>query len=286
MKQIAIISGKGGTGKTTITAALASLAKSKVIADCDVDAADLYLIFSPKIKEKYEFKASKIAQIDKDKCTECGKCIEVCRFNAISKDFVVDPISCEGCGVCYRICPVGAIKFREKMSGHYFISDTRSGLMVHARLEIAEENSGKLVTLVRKKAREIANDHKLEYVFIDGPPGIGCPVIASLTGVNLALVITEPTLSGIHDLERVIGLTEHFKIKTFVCINKFDINLENVKKIEDVCSKKTIRIIGKIPYDTVVNKAIIGKRTILEYDPRSIVANQIKLIWNTIEREI
>jgi MinD superfamily P-loop ATPase len=282
MKQITIISGKGGTGKTTVTASFAQLAKDKVIADCDVDAADLYLILNPKIKEKYEFKASKIAWIDKEKCTACGKCIEVCRFDAVSEDYVIDPVSCEGCGVCYRICPAGAIEFEERLSGHYFVSDTKSGPMVHARLGIAEENSGKLVSMVRKKAREVADKNKSKYVLIDGPPGIGCPVIASLTGVDLALVVTEPTLSGIHDLERIIGLTKHFKIDTMVCINKYDINLENVREIEDICKKEGVKIAGKIPYDTVVNMAVRAEKSIVEYDPGSKVSREIISVWGEI----
>jgi MinD superfamily P-loop ATPase len=283
MKQIAIISGKGGTGKTTIAAAFAGLAKSKVMADCDVDAADLYLILKPEVKEKNEFSASKIAGIDKDKCSECGKCIEVCRFEAISKDYVVDPISCEGCGVCCRVCPVDAIKFEEKVSGHYFVSETRFGPMAHARLGIAEENSGKLVTLVRKKARELAEKNKLDHILIDGPPGIGCPVIASLTGVGLALVVTEPTLSGIHDLERILDLTAHFRIKTLVCINKHDINPDNVRKIEDICAKRSIKVAGKIPYDNAINKAMRAEKTIIEYDPASATAQEIEKIWGKIE---
>ena len=282
MKQIAIISGKGGTGKTTITAAFASLAKSKVMADCDVDAADLYLILKPQIREEYEFRASKIACIDQEKCTDCGKCLEVCRFEAISKDFVIDPVSCEGCGVCYRICPVEAIKFEEKVSGQYFISDTRCGPMVYAKLGIAEENSGKLVTLVRKKAREIAQSNKLDHILIDGPPGIGCPVIASLAGVNLAVVVTEPTLSGIHDLERIISLTEHFRIKTLVCINKYDINPENVKNIEEICAKRSVRIVGKILYDRQVSKAMISEKTIIEHDPGSKVSREVVKVWREI----
>lgn len=286
MRQIAIISGKGGTGKTTIAAAFASLAQSKVIADCDVDAADLYLILTPEIKEKYEFSASKVALLEKEKCTECEKCLEVCRFDAISEDFVIDPISCEGCGVCSRICPAEAIKFKTKISGRYFVSETRFGPMIHAQLEIAEENSGKLVTLVRKKAREIAQSNKLDYILIDGPPGIGCPVIASLTGVNLALVVSEPTLSGIHDLKRIIDLTEHFKIKPLVCINKYDINLENVQKIKKICEERAVKLIGEIPYDTKVNKAIRREKTIIEYVPQSKVAQEIAKIWYIIENEV
>ncbi len=193
MKQIVVISGKGGTGKTVITASLAALARSKVMADCDVDAADLHLLLNPKIKEKHEFRSGKTAIIDKKLCQQCGKCIAACRFNAISEDFTVDPVSCEGCGFCSHICPAEAIEMRENISGEWFISDTRFGPLVHARLGIAEENSGKLVTLVRQKAKESAENRGLDWVIIDGAPGIGCPVIASLSGVDCALVVTEPT---------------------------------------------------------------------------------------------
>lgn len=282
MKQIVVISGKGGTGKTTITAALAGLAKNAVIADCDVDAPDLFLILNPNIKAKHEFKAAKLATINKMKCTECGQCLEVCRFDAISDKFVIDPIACEGCGLCYRICPAAAIDFKTKVSGHYIDSQTRFGPMIYAKLMAAEENSGKLVTLVRKKAREIADQRKASYILIDGPPGIGCPVIASLTGVDLALVVTEPTLSGIHDLERVVDLAGHFRIKTLVCINKYDINPENVRKIEKVCAKKSIEVIGKIPYVPEVNKAVRGGKTVIEYDCESEIAQEVKNIWRLI----
>jgi len=283
MKQIAIVSGKGGTGKTVIASALSGLAgKSAVMVDCDVDAPDLHLILTPKIIEEKEFYAGKVASIDADKCTKCGKCLEKCRFDAISEDFVIDPISCEGCGVCYRICPAGAVKLTEKLSGRYFLSDTRFGPMVHAMLGIAEENSGKLVSLVRRRAVEIAKEKKLEYVLIDGPPGIGCPVIAAITGVDLVLVVTEPTLSGIHDLERIVELARKFKIKTNVCINKYDINFENSKAIEEYCNDKKINVIGKMYYNNEVTKAMMNRKTILEYSPGSEISREIKNVWNKI----
>ena len=285
MKQLTVISGKGGTGKTTITAALASLAKSRVTADCDVDAADLYLLFKPKQREQFDFRASKVALIDKTKCTECGQCIAACRFEAIPDDYVVDPISCEGCGVCWRICPVNAISREEKLSGRYFVADSRFGTLVHARLEIAEENSGKLVTTVRKKARELAQQEGADLILIDGSPGIGCPVIASLTGVDLALVVSEPTLSGIHDLARVLELTAHFKIKTLVCVNKYDINLENVSRIAKLCAKHSVKVIGKIPYDQIVNQALRQERTIIEHAPASKVAQEIIAVWERLQKE-
>jgi len=285
VKQIVVISGKGGTGKSTITAALASLVHNKITADCDVDAADLYLIFKPKIKEQYDFSASKTAIIAKEKCTKCGQCLEVCRFTAISPDYQVDPISCEGCGVCFRVCPAGAIEFEPKISGQWFISDSRFGTLAHAKLGIAEENSGKLVAIVRQQAREQAKQQKSDYIIIDGPPGIGCPVIAALTGVDLALVVTEPTLSGIHDLERVLDLADHFKVKALVVINKYDINLDNVRAIEKICKDKKIELIGKIPYDKTVGQALLEEKNIIEYDENSIVAKEIKTIWQKILKQ-
>jgi MinD superfamily P-loop ATPase len=283
MKQIAIISGKGGTGKTTISAAIAALENKCVIADCDVDAADLYIILKPKILEKIEFKASKQAFIDMRKCKKCGRCVGICRFKAISDIFVIDPIGCEGCGLCYRICPFGAIVFREKTSGYYFVSQTAYGPLIHAELGIAEENSGKLVSLVRKKSREILNKKNLGFIIIDGSPGIGCPVIASITGVNLALVVTEPTLSGIHDLERIIGLTRHFNINTMVCINKYDINEENTRKIESICRQNNISIAGKIAYDKEVSSAMRKCQTIIDYMPNSQTAREIENIWEKLK---
>ncbi|OGC22836.1 (4Fe-4S)-binding protein [candidate division WOR-1 bacterium RIFOXYB2_FULL_42_35] len=282
MKQIAIISGKGGTGKTTITAALAGLVKNKVVVDCDVDAADLHLILNPEVQEEHEFIASKVASINLEKCTKCGKCREVCRFEAILQGPKVDPVSCEGCGVCFRLCPNGAIDFKAKVSGQYFISDTRFGVLVHARLGVAEENSGRLVSLIRKKAREIAQKNSCAYILIDGSPGIGCPVIASITGTDLVLVVTEPTLSGWHDLKRVIELTNHFKIKTAVVINKYDINLENSKKIEQFCTSQVVPVVAKLPYDKIVNKAMREAKTVIEYAPKSIIAAEILKFWGEI----
>jgi len=281
MKQIVVISGKGGTGKTVITASLASLAKNKVMADCDVDAADLYLLLHPTIKETYEFRGGEVAEIDKDKCNQCGECQQVCRFEAID-NFVVDPISCEGCGVCFHICPQKAIKMVERLSGKWFISKTKYGPLVHARLEVAQENSGKLVTLVRERAKLIAEKEKKDFVIIDGPPGIGCPVIASLTGVDIALIVTEPTLSGIHDLERVAGLAHHFGIKSLVCINKYDLNLKNTQNIEKFCRVYNIELVGKIPFDTVVTEALIAGKPVVEYSDNHI-SSQIRDLWGKIK---
>jgi len=285
MKQIVVISGKGGTGKTVITGAFAALAKNKVMADCDVDAADLHLLLNPQIKERYVFKSGVTAFINKELCTQCGKCREICRFDAIGEDFAIDPISCEGCAFCSFVCPVKAIEMKENISGEWFISDTRFGPMVHAKLGIAEENSGKLVAQVRQKAKEIAEKQNLDWVIVDGAPGIGCPVIASITGVDCALVITEPTLSGLHDAERVIGVTNHFGVLTKLVINKYDLNLEMTEKIEEYCRKSNISLIGKVGFNKSVVKAMVEGKTIIEYSDNEI-KDVISKIWDKFQKEL
>jgi len=280
MKEVVVLSGKGGTGKTTIAASFAALAESKVLVDCDVDAADLYLLLEPQIKQENEFWSGQVAVINKEKCTECGLCQEVCRFGAI-EDYLVDKISCEGCGLCSQVCPVDAVTMQPCMAGHWFISDTRYGTLVHARLGIAEENSGKLVALVRNNAKLIAEKQNLDYIISDGPPGIGCPVIASLSGASLALLVTEPTLSGIHDLERVIAVCRHFGIPTLVCINKYDINEENSYRIENYCCQQGIELAAKIPFDNVVTQAIVSGIPVVEYSSNK-VTQQIKELWQVV----
>jgi MinD superfamily P-loop ATPase len=284
MKQLTVISGKGGTGKTTITAAFASLSDSHVIADCDVDAADLHLILHPTVEKSQEFYGGKTALIDNEKCIQCDTCIELCRFNAI-EDYKVDPISCEGCGLCSHGCPEGAIAMVNHMSGYWFVSNTRFGHMAHAKLGIAEENSGKLVTLVRQQARLIAERDNKRYVIIDGPPGIGCPVIAAITGVDLLLVVTEPTLSGIHDLERVVGVANHFNIPVEVCINKYDINPANTSNIESYCSKNGLDVAGRIPYDPQVTKAMVNKKTVIEY-PCGKTTEEAEKVWENVKNKL
>jgi MinD superfamily P-loop ATPase len=281
VKQLAIVSGKGGTGKTTIAAAFAALAKNKVMVDCDVDAADLHILLQPKIVTQEKYFGGRSPRVDLEKCTQCGLCTEVCRFNAIDNG-VVDPVSCEGCGFCSHICPEDAITMEEAFSGDWFVSETLYGPFVHARLGIGEENSGKLVTVVRKKAVEIAKEKNLGLIVIDGPPGIGCPVTASLTGVNLVLAITEPTLSGIHDLERILKLAEHFKIPSMVCINKFDINLENTQQIAAYCKNNGSRLIGQIPYEPKVIDALVNMKTVMEY-PCNEVQGIVQRMWEEVE---
>jgi len=285
MKQIVVISGKGGTGKTVITGAFAALAKNKVMADCDVDAADLHLLLQPNIKERHEFKSGQTAIIDKQICQQCGKCIVACRFNAISQDFIIDPISCEGCAFCSYICPVNAIKMEENISGEWFISETRFGPMVHAKLGIAEENSGKLVALVRKQAEELAEKNNCDWVVIDGAPGIGCPVIASLSSIDCALVVTEPTLSGLHDAIRVIDVAKHFGIPVKLVINKYDLNPEMSEKIEKYCKKNGISLIGKIGFDKSVVEAMVDGKTIIEYRDTS-VKGEVQEIWDILQKEL
>jgi MinD superfamily P-loop ATPase len=284
IKQLAIVSGKGGTGKTTIAAAFASLAKNKVMVDCDVDAADLYLLLRPKVLKQEKYFGGRSPRVDLDKCTQCGLCTEVCRFHAIENG-VVDYVSCEGCGFCSHICPEDAITMEEAFSGDWFVSDTPYGPFVHARLGIGEENSGKLVTVVRKKATEITKEKGLDLILIDGPPGIGCPVTASITGVDLVLAVTEPTLSGIHDLERILKLAEHFKIPSAVCINKFDINLENTDRIAAYCEKNGSKIIGKIPYEPKVVEALVNRKTVMEY-PCNEIQGIVHRMWEEVETMI
>jgi MinD superfamily P-loop ATPase len=277
MKEVVVLSGKGGTGKTSIVGSLAALADDKVLADCDVDAADLHLLLSPSERIRSEFWSGQVAHIDEDQCTECGLCQELCRFNAI-KDFRVDAVSCEGCGFCSHICPVEAITMSERMAGYWFVSDTKYGPLVHARLGIAQENSGKLVAVVRQQAKQIAEERGLDYIISDGPPGIGCPVISSLSGAGLALLVTEPSLSGIHDLERVLGVCYHFGVPAMVCINKYDLNEENARQIEDQCLNQGVKVAGRIPFDNVVTEAIIKGLPIVEYSNGN-VTREIERMW-------
>jgi len=281
MKELTVISGKGGTGKTSITAAFASLAENAIFADCDVDAADLHLILKPKIKKTMKFHGLKIASIDNNLCIDCKKCYDSCRFNAIDTEINLTKESCEGCGVCAYVCPVKAIKMVDRDSGFAYISETRFGPMAHAILNTAEEASGKLVTMVRNIARDITEQEKRDLVLIDGPPGIGCPVIASMTGVNLVLIVTEPTLSAIHDLERVLGVAQHFHIPAVVCINKSSINAENTSKIEQYCKKNNILIVGKLPYDTTITQAMIHEQSVIEFSD-GVLSHDIRDMWNKI----
>ncbi len=286
MKELAIVSGKGGTGKTSIAASFAALSGASVLADCDVDAADLYLVTDPVVISRHEFSGGKRAEIIPARCTDCGVCRELCRFDAVRRDgetgnLFVDPIGCEGCGVCHRFCDEGAVSFTDAVNGEWFVSQTRFGPMVHARLGIAEENSGKLVTTVRNAARDIADSNGSDMVIIDGSPGIGCPVIASVAGVDCALIITEPTLSGEHDLRRVADLSDHFSIPTVVCVNKWDINAEMTGRIESTAAERGIPVVGKISYDPVVTEAQVMKKAVPEL-PDGKCAAELRECWKAI----
>ena len=280
MKEIVVLSGKGGTGKTSLVGSFAALAQSKVLTDCDVDAADLHLLLNPSIKETKEFWSGLTAVINEEKCTQCGLCQDVCRFQAIT-DFKVDPVSCEGCGFCFQICPADAIIMKENLSGHWFISDTKYGPLVHARLGIAQENSGKLVALVRQKAKLIAEKQGFDYIISDGPPGIGCPVISSLSGASIALLVTEPTLSGMHDLERMLGVCHHFGVPSLVCVNKYDLNEDNTHQIESYCLGQGVEVVSRIPFDNIVTKALVQGLPIVEYS-QGKVTREIESLWQHI----
>jgi len=283
VKEITVLSGKGGTGKTSVTASLAVLTQNAVLTDCDVDAPDLHMLLKPEVLEKHEFKASRVAVLDEELCVQCGKCEEYCRFGAIEKQ-VIDPVLCEGCGVCVYVCPMAAIELEKRISGYAFISKTKYGPMSHALLNPGEENSGKLVSLVRKNAKKIAEKENCELIINDGPPGIGCPVIASVGGVNVGLIVVEPTLSGIHDMERAQGLLNHFKIPCLVCVNKYDLNEDNTSRIEEFCSSNGVKVVGKIPFDPVVTEAMVAGKPVVEYSPESSVSKAIEELWkNTLE---
>ena len=286
VKELVIISGKGGTGKTSIVSSFATLAQNKIMVDCDVDAADLHLILKPEIQKTTEFYSGKVAEILQDKCTKCGKCIEVCRFDAISDSFIIDEIKCEGCGTCFYQCPSDAIKFEQVKSGDWFESNTRFGKLVHAKLGIAEENSGKLVSEIRNYARLLAHKEGQNLIIVDGSPGIGCPVIASISGAHLVVIVTEPTMSGLHDAQRVLELTKHFNITACMCINKYDINPEMSAKIKDFCAKENVEIIGEIPYSKDFTAAMIEEKSLVEFLPESNVSDKIKLMWTKLEAKL
>jgi len=281
MKELVIISGKGGTGKTSITASFAFLAKDKVLADCDVDAADLHILVHPRILHEEEFRGGVKAVIDSDKCVQCGSCRELCRFGAISAEFEVTPLSCEGCGVCFHVCPEQAVSIEEGLNGRWFISETRFGPMVHAALFPGEENSGKLVALVRNQAKVLARQQDKPLILVDGAPGVGCPVISSVTGADHVVIVTEPTLSGLHDMDRAMQLVKGFRISISVIVNKWDINAELSRQIEELAANRGARVLGRIPYDAQVIKALVQRRCVVENGP-SPAATGIREIWQRL----
>lgn len=280
IRELVVLSGKGGTGKTSVTASLAVLAGRSVLADCDVDAADLHLLLTPAVRQRTLFLSGHEAIVRQQDCTGCGLCQELCRFDAIRSidgRYRVDPVGCEGCGVCYHFCPVKAIDFPERPCGEWMISETRCGPMVHAQLGVAAENSGKLVSTVREQAQAVAMEQQIPLILSDGPPGIGCPVIASLSGVSLALVVTEPTVSGLHDLQRVLALARHFSVPAAVCVNKWDINPQQTERIEAAARSAGAEVTGRIRYDRLVTQAQLQQKAIVELD--SAAGNDIRTIW-------
>lgn len=286
IKELVVISGKGGTGKTSVTASFAVLAAGRaVLADCDVDAADLHLVLTPQVVARHEFKSGREAVIQQEGCTGCGICGELCRFAApryVKRPFgkaiyEIDPVACEGCGVCVRFCPSKAIDFPERLCGEWMLSETRCGPMVHACLHAAAENSGKLVATVRREARRVAEAQGVPLIITDGPPGIGCPVIASVTGAAKVLAVTEPTVSGEHDLVRVLQLARHFEIPAVVCVNKWDINPEVAARIERKAESLGAGCVGRIRYDKAVTAAQIEQKAVVEIE--SAAGDDVRQIW-------
>ncbi len=288
MKEITILSGKGGTGKTSFTAALASVAKNAVLCDNDVDAADLHLLLQPKVKEFFSFESGSYAIIDNEKCTQCGICVEYCRFNAIEKLddglFHVNNFVCEGCKLCERVCPAEAITTKMNKDNSWYVSSTRHGIMVHAKMGPGEENSGRLVSKIRSRAKEIAKEHHADFIINDGPPGIGCAAISSISGTNLVVLVTEPTKSGLNDAKRLVELVQSFQIPVMGIINKADINKTVSGELESFFSKNSIPLLAKIPFDKQWVSSMIEGKTLVEYVPESELTNQIKDIWKKISK--
>ncbi|MGY5862179.1 MAG: 4Fe-4S binding protein [Candidatus Thorarchaeota archaeon] len=283
--EIAVVSGKGGTGKTTITAAFAAIADNLILADCDVDAPDLHILLHPEIITKTDFIGSKVAHIDPELCTECGLCSEHCRFEAAHPP-EIDQMACEGCSVCALVCPEHAIEMKDRVSGHLFKSNTRFGPMAHAKLLPGEGNSGKLVTDVRQLGLKLASAEGKERVLIDGSPGIGCPVIATVTGLTMGVVVTEPTLSGVHDMERILSLLQRFKVKSGVIINKYDINIENTEQIEKYCASIGVVVLGRVPFDRTMTKSMVAAKTVPEFAPKHELTEILTKIWGRIEESL
>jgi len=290
MKEITILSGKGGTGKTSITAALGSLARKAVYCDNDVDAADIHLIFQPEIQEQYTFSNGWLVAINKVKCTTCNVCLDYCRFDAIrtNKDgsLSIVPMKCEGCRLCERICPANAITSEENNNNFWYVSSSRFGPLVHAKMGIGAENSGKLVTQVRKKAREIAKKSNFNYIINDGPPGIGCATIASLSGIDAAIIILEPSKSALHDAKRLIDLIQSFKIDAFAIINKCTINWELTSLIENYLESISIPLLAKLPFDKEMVQAMTTGKTIIEHNPTSEISQKIIRAWERFKEEM
>lgn len=299
MNQLVILSGKGGTGKTCVTASFAHLASAGgqaiplVLADADVDASNLELVLEPELQAQHLFEGGAVAVIDPDLCEGCGTCGEVCRFDAILEpgengrlNYEVDPIACDGCAACVYTCPTEAIRMETQIAGEWYTSQSRFGPLYHAALKPAQENSGKLVTLVKQQARLCAMDNKLDLALVDGPPGIGCPVISAVSGATMVMIVAEPSAAGIHDLERVLDLTAHFKLPAMVCINKADIYLEGSQEIEKACHDRGVEMLGRIPFDPSVVEAMVQGEPVTAYRPDSPASEAIRKIWSRVEKRI
>jgi MinD superfamily P-loop ATPase len=297
MKQLVILSGKGGTGKTTIAAALAHLASQEtsiVLADADVDAANLELVLDPTKLESHDFISGQIAVIDQEACTACGRCAEVCRFDAVITQaaqskalptYTVEPLSCEGCASCYYQCPEDAIHMEEQLAGRWFRSNSRFGPLFHAHLFAGQENSGKLVTLVKQQGRLLASDTDAKLLLVDGPPGIGCPVISASAGADMALLVVEPTVSGAHDLERVLGTTEHFGVPALVVINKADLNLKRSDDIVAYCEEQGVEVVGRVPYNNIVTEAMVQGQPVTAYT-NGPVRETLQKVWDRVRARL
>jgi len=287
MKELLILSGKGGTGKTSITGSFAALCQNAMLVDCDVDASDLHLLLSPDTREKHDFVSGVTARIRPEDCSGCETCVELCHYEAISmtpeETAMVDPLACEGCAVCAHFCPEDAIDLEPNHCGYWYFSLTEYGPMVHSELLPGEENSGKLVSLVKQKARERAEELSRDFMLVDGPPGIGCPVIASVSGADLILVVTEPTQSGLHDMERVLGLARHFKVQAAVCVNKWELNRKMTEKIEEFCARSAVPVVGRIPFDETVVDSLVHGVPVVKYKDCN-AAKSIANIWSAIQK--
>ena len=287
MKEIVVLSGKGGTGKTSLTAVFASLMSKAVLVDCDVDAANLHLLLNPLVEERHDFVGAAKARVDTTACNGCGLCIEGCRFEAIRLNGIaaVDPLHCEGCGICARICPVGAVSLESRVCGQWFLSRTRNGPMFHARLAPGQDNSGKLVSTLRQSARTLANQNGAAWILVDGPPGAGCPVISSLTGADYVVMVTEPTLSGSSDLQRAVAVADHFRVPTGIIINKADINPEIASRIEEYAAATGRDVLGRICYDPAFTRAQLSGSSVLQAASADLRLS-LESAWRAVERAV
>lgn len=291
MNEVVVVSGKGGTGKTSVTASFAMLARQAILADCDVDAANLHLLLAPQVRQQQTFVGGHEAVIRQADCLRCGACLAWCRYGAVHREgggageatFTIDPLACEGCGVCYDHCPASAIDFPARLAGEWMVSDTRGGPLVHARLTPGGENSGKLVSIVREAARRLADEHHRDLILVDGPPGLGCPVIAAVTGASLVLAVTEPTPAGEHDLDRVLALTRHFGVPAALCVNKWDLSPAITERVEQAALAAGVRLVGRIPYSSDVTAA--QRQALAVVETPSPVADAMREVWQRLGLE-